>query len=87
MMYSFTDSLYQSYLYWFLGAISNDPSLLARYAGFNKATQSAGAAISFGIDAVDIPLRWQCLICWILVFISFPLIATVADSSWITEPH
>ncbi|CEP07738.1 hypothetical protein [Parasitella parasitica] len=78
MFYGFTDSLYQSYLYWLMGAMSNDPSLLARYAGFYKATQSAGAAISFGIDAVNIPLRWECLICWLLVFVSFPLIAVVA---------
>ncbi|KAI7894819.1 major facilitator superfamily domain-containing protein [Mucor mucedo] len=85
MFYGFTDSLYQSYLYWLMGAMSNNPSLLARYAGFYKATQSAGAAISFGIDAIDIPLRWECLICWILVFISFPLIAIVANN--VTETN
>lgn len=80
MMYGFSDSLYQSYLYWLMGAMSNDPTMLARYAGFYKATQSAGAAISFGIDAVNIPLKWECLICWILVFVSFPLIAVVANN-------
>jgi MFS family permease len=80
MLYGFSDSLYQSYLYWLMGAMSNDPTMLARYAGFYKATQSAGAAISFGIDAVNIPLRWECLICWILVFVSFPLIAIVANN-------
>ncbi|KAI8880879.1 MFS general substrate transporter [Backusella circina FSU 941] len=85
MLYGFSDSLYQSYMYWLMGAMSNDPALLARYAGFYKATQSAGAAISFGIDAVDIPLRWECLICWILVFISFPLIAVVANK--VTETN
>jgi hypothetical protein len=80
IMYGFSDSLYQSYMYWLMGAMSNDSSLLARYAGFYKATQSAGAAISFGIDAVNIPLRWECLICWLLVFVSFPLIAVVANN-------
>ncbi|KAI8887849.1 MFS general substrate transporter [Backusella circina FSU 941] len=80
LLYGFSDSLYQSYMYWLMGAMSNDASLLARYAGFYKATQSAGAAISFGIDAVDIPLRWECLICWLLVFVSFPLIAVVANN-------
>ncbi|GAA5815303.1 hypothetical protein MFLAVUS_008809 [Mucor flavus] len=80
MLYGFTDSLYQSYLYWLMGAMSNDPTLLARYAGFYKAMQSAGAAISYGIDAADIPLKWECLICWVLVFVSFPLIAIVANN-------
>lgn len=80
MLYGFSDSIYQSYLYWLMGAMSNDPSLLARYAGFYKAVQSAGAAISYGIDAADIPLRWECLVCWALVFVSFPLIAVVANN-------
>ncbi|KAI9025972.1 major facilitator superfamily domain-containing protein [Phycomyces nitens] len=79
LLYGLSDSLYQSYMYWLMGAMSNDPNLLARYAGFYKAVQSAGAAIAFGIDAVDIPLRWECLICWLLVFVSFPLILLVAN--------
>ncbi|KAI9013859.1 major facilitator superfamily domain-containing protein [Phycomyces nitens] len=85
MVYGMSDALYQTYMYWLMGAMSNDPTLLARYAGFYKATQSAGAAIAFGIDAVNIPLRWECLICWILVFISFPLIFLVARN--ITETN
>lgn len=85
MFYGFTDALYQTYLYWLMGAMSNDPSLLARYAGFYKAMQSVGAAIAFGIDAVNIPLRWECLIAWLLVFVSFPLIAIVANA--VTETN
>ncbi|KAF7723995.1 hypothetical protein EC973_001455 [Apophysomyces ossiformis] len=85
LLYGFSDSLYQSYLYWLMGAMSNDPALLARYAGFYKAVQSAGAAISFGIDAANIPLRWECLICWLLVFISFPFIYLVANK--VTETN
>lgn len=79
ILYGFSDSVYQTYLYWLMGAMSNDPALLARYAGFYKATQSAGAAAAFGIDASNIRLRWECLICWILVFISFPGIFMVAN--------
>lgn len=78
MLYGFSDAMYQSYLYWLMGAMSNDPSILARYAGFYKALQSAGAAISFGIDACDIPLKWECLISWILVMVSFPFMYMVA---------
>ncbi|KAI7901377.1 major facilitator superfamily domain-containing protein [Cokeromyces recurvatus] len=79
IFYGFSDSIYQTYLYWLMGAMSNDPALLARYAGFYKAVQSAGAAIAFGIDASSVRLRWECLICWILVFISFPFIFLVAN--------
>src|ERR1700761_5286361 len=38
-----------------MGGISNDPFTLARYVGFYKAIQSAGAAGSFGMDAVATP--------------------------------
>lgn len=79
LMYGFADSIYQTYLYWLMGAMSNDPALLARYAGFYKAMQSAGAAVAFCIDASPIHLLWECLICWILVSVSFPLIFLVAN--------
>jgi hypothetical protein len=85
IFYGFADSVYQTYLYWLMGAMSNDPALLARYAGFYKAMQSAGAAAAFGVDSSAIHLRWECLICWILVFISFPLIFLVANK--ITETN
>lgn len=78
LMYGFTDALYQSYLYWLMGAMSNDSNTLARYAGFYKAVQSAGGAISFGIDAVHTSLLVECIICWVLVAISLPLIYLVA---------
>lgn len=79
MLYGLSDSCFQTYMYWLMGAMSNDPALLARYAGFYKALQSAGAAASFGIDAGAVRLRWSCLICWIIVFISFPGIFMVTN--------
>ncbi|KAI8380530.1 major facilitator superfamily domain-containing protein [Choanephora cucurbitarum] len=77
MMYGYADAIYQTYLYWLMGTMTNDPTSLARYAGFYKALQSIGAAIAFGIDASPIQLQWECLICWMLVFLSFPLVFMV----------
>lgn len=34
--------------------MTNDPFKLARMAGYYKAVQSAGAAVSFGMDAVKV---------------------------------
>ncbi|KAI8138334.1 major facilitator superfamily domain-containing protein [Fennellomyces sp. T-0311] len=79
LIYGMTDAMYQSYMYWLMGAMSNDPSMLARYAGFYKAVQSAGAACAFGIDTGSVRLRWACLISWLLLFVSFPLIILVAS--------
>ena len=51
----FGDAAYQALAYWIMGAITNDPFKLARYAGFYKAIQSAGGAGSYGMDAVSTP--------------------------------
>lgn len=79
MMYGLTDAIYQSFLYWTMGAMSNDTSILARYAGFYKALQSAGSAFAFGIDTGKVELRWACLIPWILLMVSFPFIGLVVS--------
>jgi hypothetical protein len=39
---------------WIMGALSNDPWRLARFAGLYKAVQSAGGAVSYGMDAVKV---------------------------------
>ncbi|KAI9275602.1 hypothetical protein BDA99DRAFT_532564 [Phascolomyces articulosus] len=62
-------------------AISNDPALFVRYAEFYKGMQSVDAAVTFGIDAADVPLRWECLICWLLVLISFPMVSSISENS------
>lgn len=79
LFYGFSDAVYQSFMYWLMGAMSNDPSLLARYAGFYKAVQSAGAACAFGIDTGAVRLRWACLISWMLLVVAFPGIFAVAN--------
>jgi hypothetical protein len=37
-----------------MSAMTNDPFKLARMAGYYKGVQSAGAAVSFGMDAVKV---------------------------------
>lgn len=44
------DAAWQTYAYWMMGSMSNDPSKLAFYAGFYKGLQSAGAAIIWACD-------------------------------------
>ncbi|KAI7875611.1 MFS general substrate transporter [Lichtheimia hyalospora FSU 10163] len=88
IFYGFTDAVYQSYMYWLMGAMSNDPKILSRYAGFYKAVQSAGAAVAFGVDATNVRLRWSCVISWVILIVSFPgifLVASRVTQSNITE--
>lgn len=38
-----------------MSALTNDPFTLARFAGLYKAVQSAGSAVSYGMDATTTP--------------------------------
>ncbi|KAI0041653.1 MFS general substrate transporter [Auriscalpium vulgare] len=87
--YYFGDASYQALAYWIMGAITNDPFTLARFAGFYKAVQSAGSAGSFGMDAVATPYLNEILASWIMMVVSFPLagwvIYTIKDTSYTEE--
>lgn len=48
------DAAYQGLAYYTMSSITNDPFKLARMAGYYKGVQSAGAAVSFGMDAVKV---------------------------------
>ncbi|CAG8446172.1 8317_t:CDS:2 [Ambispora leptoticha] len=89
MVYGLNDAMYQCYAYWIMGALTNDTSKLSRYNGFYKAVQSAGAAISWRIDAVGTAYLTQLLICWALLTVSIPsmfaVIITVKNTNYNLE--
>lgn len=78
--YYFSDACYQALVYWIMSALTNDPFQLARFAGLYKAVQSAGAAGSFGMDAVLTPLLNEHLASWCMMLVSFPLAFVVIRS-------
>lgn len=51
IIHGFLDSMMQTYAYWLVGAMSNDPAKLAVFTGFYKSLQSVGAAAAWGNDA------------------------------------
>ncbi|KAJ7731927.1 MFS general substrate transporter [Mycena maculata] len=51
------DAMWQTSVYWMMGAMSNDPSKLAYFTGFYKSIQSAGAAGVWRADAILIHER------------------------------
>ena len=57
IFYGFIDAMWQTYAYWLMGALSNDPRKLAYFAGFYKGIQSAGAAVVWRLDAVKTPFE------------------------------
>ncbi|CCM01346.1 uncharacterized protein FIBRA_03396 [Fibroporia radiculosa] len=78
--YYFGDSCYQALAYWIMSALTNDPFILARYAGLYKAMQSAASAGSYGMDAVATPFLNEILASWMLLVVSFPLAFWVIHS-------
>lgn len=77
MSYYIMDSAFQGLAYWIMGALSNDPWKLARFAGLYKAVQSAGGAISYGMDAVKTPYLTEHLVSALLFLVSLPLAGIV----------
>ncbi|KAJ6262353.1 hypothetical protein Dda_3161 [Drechslerella dactyloides] len=78
MCYGLYDAIWQTYVYWIMGALSNNSRKLAIYAGFYKGIQSAGSAISFRLDSLKIPYMNMFGSCWGLLLgsmlIASPLI-------------
>src|SRR6266849_2012015 len=67
MCYGFLDALWQTYAYYTMGAMSNDPRKLAYYVGFYKSIQAAGAAIISALDANKYPFVNLFASCWALM--------------------
>ncbi|KAI4947876.1 hypothetical protein J4E86_008393 [Alternaria arbusti] len=55
MFYGFSDAAWQTSVYWFMGALTNNSRKLANFAGFYKGIQSAGGAITWRLDDTKIP--------------------------------
>ncbi|KAF8217473.1 MFS general substrate transporter [Mycena galopus ATCC 62051] len=60
------DSMWQTSVYWMMGAMSNDPTKLAYFTGFYKSIQSAGAVGSWRADAVLTPYMNMFISTWVL---------------------
>lgn len=66
IFYGFLDSMWQTYAYWLMGAMSNDPAKLAVFTGFYKSLQSAGAAGVWSADGASAPYMNIFLSTWCL---------------------
>ncbi|KAK3143221.1 hypothetical protein QOZ80_4BG0360160 [Eleusine coracana subsp. coracana] len=73
--YGLLDAMFQSLIYWIIGALANDSQILSRYVGFYKGVQSAGAAVAWQVDTHKTSLVSQLVVNWALMTISYPLLA------------
>lgn len=75
--YGLLDAMFQTLCYWTIGALTDDVQMLSRYSGFYKGLQSAGAAVSWHLDTVGMPLMSELVTNWALMSISLPLLIAV----------
>ncbi|KAF2014166.1 MFS general substrate transporter [Aaosphaeria arxii CBS 175.79] len=65
--YGFFDAVWQTYVYWLMGALTNSSGRLAYFAGMYKGLQSAGAAIMYRLDSLEHPYMALFLSNWIML--------------------
>ncbi|XP_061995951.1 UNC93-like protein 1 [Rosa rugosa] len=68
------DAMFQSLVYWVIGALANDSEILSRYVGFYKGVQSAGGAIAWQVDARNVSFIGQLIMNWVFTSVSYPLL-------------
>ncbi|XP_059667335.1 UNC93-like protein 1 [Cornus florida] len=72
--YGLLDAMFQSMVYWVIGALADDSETLSRYAGFYKGVQSAGGAVAWQVDTHKVSFLSQLVLNWSLTTISYPLL-------------
>lgn len=61
-VFGLVDSIYQGFIYWLLGTMTNDTERAARYGGFYKTIQNAASAIASQVDSINTPFMTQLVI-------------------------
>lgn len=57
MFYGAVDSAWQTFAWWIVGTLSNDPLVLSMYSAFYKVFGAMGAAIVFNLDVKKVPYQ------------------------------
>lgn len=83
------DACFQGLAYYIMSSMTNDSFRLARLSGFYKSVQSAGAAVSYGMEAVATPYLTELIVSWMLILVSLPLsmvvIWRIKDTNYAVE--
>ncbi|GAB5587824.1 hypothetical protein Unana1_02724 [Umbelopsis nana] len=77
------DAIYQGFIYWLLGTMTNDTERAARYGGFYKTIQNAANAIVGQVDAIGTPYMTELAVSFALngagLLLAYVVCATVPD--------
>ncbi|KAG2183203.1 hypothetical protein INT43_006207 [Umbelopsis isabellina] len=77
------DAIYQGFIYWLMGTMTNDTERAARYGGFYKTIQNAANAIVGQVDAIGTPFMTELAVSFALngagLLLAYVVCATVPD--------
>jgi hypothetical protein len=82
-LFGASDAIYQGFIYWLLGTMTNDTERAARYGGFYKTIQNAANAIAGQVDAIRTPYMTELAIAFALngvgLLLSYIVCFTIPD--------
>lgn len=92
IFYGIFDAIFQTYIFWILGALSNNPKTMALYGGMYKGVQSAGAVIMWSLDSHKVSYMAMFGSSWGLILgslaVGFPLIFyRISDHTTLEEDN
>ncbi|KAI9473536.1 MAG: major facilitator superfamily domain-containing protein [Benjaminiella poitrasii] len=61
-LFGLIDAVYQGFIYWLMGTMSNDTERAARYGGFYKTIQNAAAAVASQLEAQEVAYMTQLIV-------------------------
>lgn len=82
-LFGLIDAVYQGFIYWLLGTMTNDTERAARYGGFYKTIQNAANAVANQLEAQHVPYMTQLIVVFVInvvgLILSYVVSWTVPD--------
>lgn len=79
-LFGLIDAVYQGFVYWLLGTMTNDTERAARYGGFYKTIQNAAGAIANQLEATKVAYMTQLIVTVVLNIVGLLLAFIVSIS-------
>ncbi|KAM1596065.1 hypothetical protein ACFX10_002274 [Malus domestica] len=71
------DAMFQSMVFWVIGALADNSEILSRYVGFYTGIQSAGSAVAWQVDTHKASFLSQLVTNFALYTVSYPLLVVL----------
>lgn len=79
-LFGLIDAVYQGFIYWLMGTMTNDTERAARYGGFYKTIQNAAVAVANQLEANKISYRNQLITVFVINVVGLLLAYVVSWS-------